>query len=46
LPKESIHKALFDEWFAGPTGFKKSQQYRGILEKYLGSYMAQNIAVN
>jgi len=46
LPKESIHKALFDEWFAGPAGFKKSQQYRGILEKYLGSYMAQNIAVN
>lgn len=46
LPKGSPHKALFDEWFTGTTGFKKSPQYRAILEKYLGSYMAQNIAVN
>lgn len=46
LPKESSHKALFDEFFAGPNGYKKSPQYRAMLEKYLGSYMAQNIAVN
>lgn len=46
LPKESVHKAWFDEFFVGPTGFKKSAQYRALLEKYLGTYMAQNIAVN
>lgn len=46
LPKESPHKQWFDEFFAGAAGFKKTAQYRALLERYLGSYMAQNIAVN
>lgn len=46
LPKGSPHKALFAEFFAGPGGFKTTSAYRAILEKYLGSYMTQNIAVN
>lgn len=43
LPKGSPHKALFNEFFAV---FKTSPTYRAILEKYLGSYMAQNVAIN
>jgi ABC-type amino acid transport substrate-binding protein len=46
LPRGSSHKALFDEFFSGPGGLKTSPTYRAILEKYLGSYMAQNVAVN
>jgi hypothetical protein len=46
LPKGSKHKALFDEFFAAPGGFKSSPNYRAILEKYLGSYMTQNVAIN
>ena len=46
LPKGSQHKALFNEFFGGPTGFKSSRNYRTILEKYVGSYMTQNMAVN
>lgn len=46
LPKESPHKALFDEFFAGPAGFKKSPEYKAILEKYLGTFMAQSNTVN
>lgn len=43
LPKSSPHKALFNEFF---TTFKASRNYRAILEKYMGSYMTQNMAVN
>lgn len=46
LPKGSQHKALFAEFFTGPTGFKNSPGYRAILEKYLGAYMTQNMAIN
>ena len=46
IPKGSQHKALFNEFFNGPGGFKVSQAYRGILEKYLGAYMTQNMAIN
>ncbi len=46
LPKGSQHKALFNEFFTGPTGFKNSPGYRAILEKYLGAYMTQNMAIN
>jgi ABC-type amino acid transport substrate-binding protein len=46
MPHGSKHKALFDEFFSGPGGFKSSPTYRAILEKYLGSYMTQNVAVN
>jgi len=46
LPKGSQHKVLFNEFFNGPAGFKKSKAYRNILEKYLGSYMTQTMAVN
>jgi ABC-type amino acid transport substrate-binding protein len=46
LPKGSQHKVLFNEFFAGPSGFKTTRRYREILEKYLGSYMTQNLAVN
>ncbi len=45
LPKGSGHKVLFNEFFSGTTGFKKSKAYLGILEKYLGAYMAQSMAV-
>ena len=45
LPKGSKHKVLFNEFFSGPTGFKSSPDYRAILEKHLGSYMAQNVMV-
>lgn len=43
MPKGSQHKALFNEFF---TAFANSPKYRGILEKYLGSYMTQNVAIN
>jgi ABC-type amino acid transport substrate-binding protein len=46
MPKGSQHKALFNEFFNGPAGFKNTPAYRGILEKYLGAYMTQNMAVN
>ncbi len=46
MPKGSQHKLLFNEFFNGPTGFKNSPVYHEILEKYLGSYMAQNVAIN
>lgn len=46
LPKGSKHKVLFNEFFTGPNGFKSTAAYRAILEKHLGSYMAQNVAVN
>lgn len=46
LPKGSQHKALFNEFFNGAAGFKKSKAYKAILEKYLGSYMTQTMAVN
>lgn len=43
LPKGSVHKAQFNEFFAT---YKTSKIYRNLLEKYLGSYMTQNLAVN
>lgn len=43
FPKGSQHKALFNEFF---NGFKTSPAYRGILERYLGAYMTQNMAIN
>ena len=46
LPKGSPHKVLFNEFFSGPTGFKNIRNYRTILEKYVGSYMTQNMAIN
>ncbi|MCE3227201.1 MAG: transporter substrate-binding protein [Bacteroidetes bacterium] len=46
MPKGSQHKALFNEFFSGPTGFKTTRNYRAILEKYVGSYMTQNMAIN
>jgi ABC-type amino acid transport substrate-binding protein len=46
MPKGSPHKALFNEFFASANGFKNNRGYRAILEKYVGSYMTQNLAVN
>lgn len=46
MPKGSRHKQLFEEFFNGPNGFKNSKSYREILEKYLGAYMTQNMAIN
>jgi ABC-type amino acid transport substrate-binding protein len=46
VPKGSAHKAMFNEFFGGPKGFKHSATYRAILEKYLGVYMTQNMAIN
>lgn len=46
LPKGSQHRELFNEFFSGPGGFKKNKNYKLILEKHLGSYMTQNMAVN
>lgn len=47
MPKGSPHKALFNEFFTtAGTGFKHNRGYRAILEKYVGSYMTQNLAVN
>ena len=43
MPKASQHKALFNEFF---SAFKVTPTYRGILEKYLGAYMTQNMAIN
>ena len=43
MPKGSQHKALFNEFF---STFKVSPAYRGILERYLGAYMTQNMAIN
>lgn len=45
LPKNSEHTAWFNEFFSGPQGFKFSKNYRNILEKHLGSYMTQNMAI-
>ncbi len=45
FPKGGKNKALFDEFFGGPTGFKSSTKYRAILEKNLGSYMTQNVSI-
>lgn len=45
LPKGSEHTQLFNEFFDAPGGFKFSKQYRNILEKHLGSYMTQNMAI-
>jgi hypothetical protein len=42
LPKGSEHKKLFNEFF---TTFKTGIKYRLILEKYLGGFMAQNMAI-
>ena len=46
MPKGSQHKAMFNEFFNGATGFRKNKNYRLILEKYLGTFMTQNMAVN
>jgi len=46
VPKGSVHKALFIEFFNGPSGFKKSKAYRDILEKHLGPNKTQTMAVN
>ncbi len=45
LPKGSEHTQLFNEFFDAPGGFKYSKTYRSILEKHLGSYMTQNMAI-
>jgi len=42
LTKGSEHKKLFDEFF---LTFKTGIKYRLILEKYLGGFMTQNMAV-
>lgn len=46
IPKGSPHKTLFNEFFSGANGFKTNRNYRTILEKYVGAYMTQNLAVN
>ncbi|MGZ4100288.1 MAG: hypothetical protein ACXVNM_15480, partial [Bacteroidia bacterium] len=46
MPKGSPHKVLFNEFFASANGFKNNRGYRAILEKYVGSYMTQNLAIN
>ncbi len=46
MPKGSPHKALFNEFFSGANGFKKTKAYRDILEKHLGPYMTQTMAIN
>lgn len=46
LPNGSPHKALFNEFFNGLRGFKKSEKYNYILEKYLGVYLSQQMAVD
>lgn len=45
MPKGSPHAAWFNEFFSGEKGFKYSKNYRAILEKYLGTYMTQNMAI-
>jgi hypothetical protein len=42
LPKGSEHKKLFAEFF---TTFKAGVKYRLLLEKHLGGFMAQNMAI-
>jgi ABC-type amino acid transport substrate-binding protein len=42
LPKGSPHKASFDQFF---TEYKASPKYKQMLEKYLGSYMMQTMAL-
>jgi hypothetical protein len=42
IPKGSEHKKHFAEFF---TTFKTGVKYRLILEKYLGGFMAQNMAI-
>lgn len=46
LPKGSQHKNLFNEFFNGATGFKKNKNYKAILERHLGNYMMNSMAVN
>jgi ABC-type amino acid transport substrate-binding protein len=46
FPKNSPHKALFNEFFSSATGFKSAPGYRSTLERHLGAYMASNVAVN
>ena len=43
VPRGSRYKPLFDEFF---TTFRTQPGYRAILERHLGSYMTQNVAVN
>jgi ABC-type amino acid transport substrate-binding protein len=43
VPKGGVQKNLFNEFF---TAFKATRNYRTVLEKYLGSYMTQNMAIN
>lgn len=43
LPKGTNQKNLFNEFF---TSFKKTKNYHLILEKHLGSYMSQMMAIN
>jgi ABC-type amino acid transport substrate-binding protein len=42
IGKNSEHKLLFNEFF---TSFKTGPKYRIILEKYLGGFMSQNMAI-
>jgi membrane-bound lytic murein transglycosylase MltF len=42
MAKNSEHKLLFNEFF---TSFKTGPKYRIILEKYLGGFMTQNMAI-
>ncbi len=42
FPKGSEHKAFFAEFF---NSFKMGVKYRAILEKHMGGFMAQNLAV-
>lgn len=46
MPKGGANKNLYNEFFNGATGFKKNKNYRAILEKHLGAYMTNNMAVN
>jgi len=43
LPKGCPHNPLFKEFF---IEFKTTSAYRVLLEKYLGAYMTQNVALN
>lgn len=42
LPKGSTHKSTFDAFFAE---YKASPKYKQLLEKYLGGYMMQTMAL-
>ena len=46
IPKNGTHRLLFDEFFSGPSAFKKTPEYKNILEKYLGAFMAAQVYVN